>query len=378
MSVWTWGSDIYGRLGHGTVDKNLSCPTEVEYFSDIQLKFITCGSAHSIAVDTSGKCFTWGKCHFGQLGHGEENQDEHVPRVVDSLSGICIESVGAGDSHVMATTASGQAYSWGVGFYGCLGHGDEKSLYVPKIIEALTEKFIISASGGAYHSIARDKEGNLYVWGRDNFGQLGQPLVTVPGLVKPIRCNQKLPIPFKELPDGETSRMISACNNHTLILLNSGSVMSLGCNDNGELGHPNDCLMIDSSHFVGFNGNIEQVKYISAGWKHCAAITESGSLHTWGQGQDGKLGLGHLRNEKAPKRVIITQNPQFKEVSCSDSHTLALTTDNILWACGSGYCGKLGIAVDMIAELQPLQTVISDVTGIVCGTNHNIAFRLKD
>ncbi len=380
MSAWTWGSDIYGRLGHGTVDKNLSCPTEVKYFSNIQLKAVTCGSAHNIAIDVDGHCYTWGKCHFGQLGHGEENRDEHVPRLVSALSGVCIENVGAGDSHVLATTTSGQLYSWGVGYYGCLGHGDEKSLYVPKIIDALSGRFIVSVSGGANHSIVRDNEGNLFVWGRDNFGQLGQPLLTIPGLSKPIRVNQKLPIPFKKLANGETCQMMRACHNHTLILTSSGCIISLGCNDNGELGHPDDCSMIDPSLFIGSSGNIEQVKYISAGWKHCAALTVSGCLYTWGEGQDGKLGLGHLRNVKTPKRVFApNSNPQFKQVSCSDSHTLAVDIENVLWACGSGHYGKLGLAVDVATELQPLQRATTGaITGIVCGTNHNIAFRLKD
>ena len=70
MAIWTWGSDIYGRLGHGTEDKHLDSPAEVKRLSGATLKAITCGSAHNIVVDESGQCFTWGKCHFGQLGHG--------------------------------------------------------------------------------------------------------------------------------------------------------------------------------------------------------------------------------------------------------------------------------------------------------------------
>ena len=387
MPVWTWGSDGYGRLGHGTVENNLSKPKEVSSLSDVSLKTVACGSAHNIAVDINGRCFTWGKCHYGQLGHGEDDKDEPIPRLVESLSGVCIHSLGAGDSHVLATTVTGEVFSWGVGFYGSLGHGNETSLSTPKLIEALSGKFIVSVSAGAYHSVAMDKEGGLFVWGRDNYGQIGQPLLTVPGLAKPIRVNQKLPIPFKNLPDeGDTCKMISACNNHTLMLLHSGVVLSLGCNDSGELGRSADApnSIIDPSCFVGYSNRMEPVKYVCAGWKHCAAITESGSLFTWGHGAYGRLGLGHTRDQSKPKCVPApSASPVcFKDVACGESHTLALDTDSLLWACGSGHYGKLGLTSGDVAtsKLLPLDVKLvaagTVVSGVLCGTNHSIAFQL--
>lgn len=379
MPVWTWGSDGYGRLGHGTLEKNLDRPLEVRFFSDMPLKIVKCGSAHNIAVDINGRCFTWGKCHYGQLGHGEADKDEPIPRQVESLSGVVVQSLGAGDSHVLAATANGELYSWGVGFYGCLGHGDELSRSTPKLIEALFGKFIVSVSGGASHSVAIDKEGGLLVWGRDNFGQLGQPLLTLPGLPKPFRINQKVPIQYKNLPDGGSCKMVSACNNHTLILLDTGIIIALGCNDNGELGHrsTNGDNIIDPSTFVGYSNQVEQVKYVCAGWKHCVAITETGCLYSWGHGAYGRLGLGHSRDQATPKRVLVpNSNPVFKDVSCGESHTLALDTDDTLWACGSGHYGKLGLQLGEVIKLQPIKANLGRLSGVLCGTNHSVAFKL--
>lgn len=377
MPVWTWGSDGYGRLGHGTFEKHLPNPTEVNFFSGIPLKTVNCGSAHNILVDTNGRCFTWGKCHYGQLGHGEGNQDETIPRPVSSLNTVRIKSIGAGDSHVLAVTDEGAVYSWGVGFYGCLGHGDEAHSYVPKLIEALSGNCIQHVTGGAYHSIAQDDEGKVFVWGRDNCGQIGQPLMTIPGLAKPIRINQKKPILYKGLPDSDSSTMMSACNNHTLILLKSGRVISLGCNDNGELGRDVDNTIIDPNVFTNSSGQIEQVSYVCAGWKHCAAITESGCLYAWGHGAYGRLGQGHSRDERKPTQVPMPDPAvRFKSVTCGESHTIAMDTDGVIWGCGSGHYGKLGIPLDVVPKLQPIKTKLTNISGVVCGTNHTMAYQL--
>ena len=154
--------------------------------------------------------------------------------------------------------------------------------------------------------------------------------------------------------------MISACNNHSLMLMDSGTIISLGYNDNGELGRPNDAdkSVINPSCFIGYNGQVEPVKLISAGWKHCAAITESGCLFTWGHGAYGRLGQGHTRDESYPRPVETSgKHTPFKDVSCGESHTVALDMEGVVWVCGSAHYGKLGLSVDQsnsVTTLQPL------------------------
>ena len=389
MPIWSWGSDIYGRLGQGTVDKNLSQPTEVEYFRHLPLKTVTCGSAHNVAIDKAGVCYTWGKCHYGQLGHGEEDRDEHVPRQVMGLNGVRVERVGAGDSHVLAITDGGVVFSWGLGYYGCLGHGDETSRYTPTKIQALSGTVISSVTAGACHSVAIDDGGRVLMWGRDHCGQLGQPSLTVPGLPKPIRANQRTPVPYGNLPaDDAHVIMVSACNNHTLLLLQSGRLLSLGCNENGELGRLGDHthstdpahLIINSSVFIGYSGEVEPITFVCAGWKHCAAITSTGCLYTWGHGAYGRLGRGHSRSDHTPGRVLNTgepTNPVYTGVACGESHTLAIDTNHNVWACGSGHYGKLGLPLNETDRLQPIKRQSSQLSGILCGTNHSLAFQLE-
>lgn len=385
MPLWTWGSDIYGRLGHGTEDCNLDSPAEVQALARVPLKAVTCGSAHNVVVDRDGLCYTWGKCHYGQLGHGEMDQNEKIPRLVEALRQVKLQSVAAGDSHVIAITREWKVYTWGIGFYGSLGHGDESSLAVPKMVEGLKEHTVTSAAAGASHSLAIVDSSRLFVWGRDHCGQLGFPatLLQIPG-IKPklVHLNRKTPVE-KALPDGSLCKMVTACSNHSLILLESGRVVSYGANENGELGRPKPAGEEDVDPFV--SGLSEAVTVISAGWKHCAAVTMDGALYTWGHGKYGRLGLGHCRGSAVPTLVQTFPDglcPKLVAVSCGESHTVSMDDQGRVWVFGSTHYGKLGLPVDMtgyvstpnLVHFRPSRTL----SGVCCGTNHSIAFVLEE
>ena len=389
MPVWTWGSDVYGRLGHGTEDKHLAQPTEVAALADVPVEDAVCGSAHNVVVQSGGQVFTWGKCHFGQLGHGEMDQNELVPRPVEALRGIRVCVVGAGDSHVIAVTEDESCYSWGVGFYGCLGHGDEKSLALPRLVEKLFGENVMSASGGAFHSMALSRDGSVFVWGRDHCGQLGMKPVEMPdyaaggGGTKLVRLNKKEPV---ELQMRAPAKVVSARNDHSLVLLNNGQVISFGDNKHNQLGRKDNAqdtlTVINPSHFSNKEGEQEPVSFVSAGWNHCAAITHSGALFTWGSGAYGQLGLGHTRGANTPQRVTNFPKETCQKVmhvSCGDSFTVCSTEDGTVLAFGSPDYGKLGFECDSCA-LTPITVPVdvpNSLSGFCCGTNHTIAYQCQ-
>ena len=394
MALWSWGSDVYGRLGHGTEDQHRGKPTEVRALSSSRLIAVTIGSAHNIVVEEDGKCYTWGKCHYGQLGHGEMDQNELIPRPVGALASVKITSVGAGDSHVLAVTDAGELYTWGVGFYGCLGHGDETSLMVPKLVEKLQGEVVSSATGGAFHSLAVSDRGQVFVWGRNHCGQLGIKALEMPDysqggkVTKLVHLNQKLPVQLTMKSD-YVAKMISARNDHSLVLLENGHILSFGSNEKGQLGRDqkipeledvNDFL-IDPNHFKNAEGNPERVIYISAGYDHCAAITESHLLYTWGGGKHGQHGQGHTRDSNFPSLMDQSSDgTQIKvsQVSCGDSFTVALSTDGTLLAFGSPDYGKLGTGSNgnVTKPTSISMKMPRTINGICCGTNHTIAYTL--
>lgn len=282
-SAYTWGSDVYGRLGLNSEDIHQSSPQQVKNL-DIDLKAGCCGTAHNIVVDNEGQCYTWGKCHFGQLGHGELEVVEIVPRLIEGFSKVArVQFVAAGDSHVLVVSERGELFTWGVGFYGCLGLGSEAAVAVPRRVEHLTGVVVVEVAGGAFHSVARADNGDVYVWGRNHFGQLGlPPEPSNPTAIQPhhtttnttnttnttpsssphqglnsggddtsnpnpsatitwMRYNQKLPV-LLALP--QPCHQIAACDDNSFLLLADGNhtLLSFGSNEFGQLGRDREDL----------------------------------------------------------------------------------------------------------------------------------------
>ena len=90
-----------------------------------------------------GDVFSFGKGMDGRLGHGEEDWDQFRPKQVEALKGRNVVQVSAGGYHSLVLTESGDVFSFGMGRYGRLGHGDEESQYLPKLVEALKGKKVV-------------------------------------------------------------------------------------------------------------------------------------------------------------------------------------------------------------------------------------------
>lgn len=133
------------------------------------LKWIHClcaGGRHAMALTVDGKVFSWGEGDDGKLGHFSRMQVicnfnsnvEHIeefqrdlmripfffltrncdkPRLIEALKTKRIRDIACGSSHSAAITSSGELYSWGLGEYGRLGHGDNTTQLRPKMVFVL-------------------------------------------------------------------------------------------------------------------------------------------------------------------------------------------------------------------------------------------------
>lgn len=60
------------------------------------------GAAHILAITDKQELYSWGKCNYGQLGHGQEDEDRYLPTKVEFFSQISICKVSAGDAFSFA------------------------------------------------------------------------------------------------------------------------------------------------------------------------------------------------------------------------------------------------------------------------------------
>jgi alpha-tubulin suppressor-like RCC1 family protein len=165
-SLWAWGNGGYGRLGLGDV-LNRSSPTQVGALTD-WLR-VANGYANSLAIKTDGTLWVWGGGFSGGLGLGNTT-NYSSPKQVGSLttwSKLSGASYGG-----TAIKTDGTMWAWGNGGYGQLGDGSVVNKSSPIQVGALTTWLSVSA-GYSNHKAAIKTDGTLWMWGRNNAGQLG-------------------------------------------------------------------------------------------------------------------------------------------------------------------------------------------------------------
>ena len=170
-ALWSWGSGLSGRLGHGDTQEQL-LPKKVEAFASQRVIALSAGLRHSLALTADGAVWSWGFASSGRLGHGDQ-QHQHLPKKIEAFAGQRVVAVSAGRYHSLALTADGAVWSWGGGGYGQLGHSDEQIKLLPKKIDAFAGQRVVAVSAGHEHSLTLTADGAVWSWGCGYSGQLG-------------------------------------------------------------------------------------------------------------------------------------------------------------------------------------------------------------
>lgn len=180
-----------------------------------------------------------------------------------------------------------------------------------------------------------------------------------------------------ETSPGVNAIAISAAGDYSAVLLESGEVFTFGKGDSSQLGlGTGECIATIPRAVRGqIHGKV--VKSISCGAYHCAAITDSNNLYTWGRGQHGRLGHGLVEDEPVPRLVeALVGNPVFM-VSCGEYHTVCATANGI-YTFGLGLSGRLGLGNEedqLFPTLVPgpVSSSARPVMAIAAGGHHSAA-----
>lgn len=149
--VYAWGASQFGQLG---LEKKLQCPTPELIMSLAQEIIVdaVAGQYHSVALTKDGRVFTWGWGVHGQLGHGNTNE-KNTPTLVTSLLGIIVRQISAGHAHTLVLTADGDVYSFGSNVFGQLGNGTNVKSSFPIKITSIVEKVGLITTG-YFHNVS--------------------------------------------------------------------------------------------------------------------------------------------------------------------------------------------------------------------------------
>ena len=196
-----WGGNVVGQVGNGTLsDTSLPVAVSSSVISKTDvLKAVSAGGGHSVALRTDGAVYAWGANGNGQLGDGTtSDRSRAVLAELGAIpSGVILQQVSAGGSHSLALGSDGQVYAWGANGFGQLGDGTLTDRTRPVAVSAggiPSGVTITEVRAGRDHSLALGSDGKVYAWGRNASGQLGDGTVEsrslpVAVLLGSVRCS---------------------------------------------------------------------------------------------------------------------------------------------------------------------------------------------
>ena len=276
--VFTWGTNGSGQLGNGTnVDSLVPVPVPLPG----RVIAVAAGSAHSLALLDNGQVWSWGENGSGQLGDGSF-VSRNIPAPVIGLPAGAI-AIAAGEQHSMALLPGGRVYTWGGNSNGQLGDGTNMTRPVPAPVVGLPPVDAIAC--GNFHSMARIAgPGNLFSWGCNAYGQLGDG----------TNVDKWLPVPVVGLPN--PIKGFDGGFGHSIAYDSKNRAWTWGWNQDGQLGNGNN---INSPVPVPVAAG--PVFGVAAGFFHSMIVTTSNySVFTFGNNNAGQLGNGTFFSSNLP------------------------------------------------------------------------------
>jgi len=317
--------------------------------------------------------------------------------------GVTFKSITAGSTYTCALTAAGsvggegKAYCWGDGSSGQTGQGYEVSCSLTvqsragtsscSVVQSQTGKvtpnlppsptprsgplwkpapvdgnrtYIDIAAGGS-HTCGIESTGDVYCWGADDYGSLGDNDDSHPGgsVFSPLAV---------DTPAGKSFSRITGGTGYSCALTSSssaggaGQAYCWGRGSNGALGNGEE-ENYDLAVQVILPSGVRFAQ-ISGGSSHVCALSLEGAAYCWGKGDDndGRLGLNdedNAENRLTPAPVVMPAGVTFSAIAAADDFTCALQSEvGNLYCWGYAYMYGLANGDNQVNRFVPYPAVM--------------------
>lgn len=349
-----------------------------------QRSTVAAGYANSFAIRADGTLMGWGTNYVSrgtdvysglQFGGmvGDGSQLECLTPVVVMTD---VVSVSSGGSHTLAVKRDGSVWAWGANNYGQLGIAEAGDRTTPAFVMGDA----VAVSAGSTHSFAIKRDGTLWAWGDNTYGQLGDG--SVGARFQPVQVMRNV-------------AMVSAGAGFSVALQKDGTVWTWGFNRTPGgtitgytyLGLSNSAIN-SSSTPIRVLSNVTQ---IAAGYFGSLALKTDGTV--WGWGQHG------YGSPPAPNGSILagSNTPQallggVTKIGISGGQYNVLKADKTLWNWGVDYVNINGTAggsvfppvqradsvVDFSSSPAAVHTLILKNNGAVSAAGQNTFGQIGD
>jgi alpha-tubulin suppressor-like RCC1 family protein len=289
---------------------------------------VSISSLTSSAIRVQVGLLGWGENSFGQLGLG----NTLTPTLIRTPIGLDYTKVAAGRYHVIAIKG-GELFAWGRNLSGVLGQGSTDPTFISTPTQIGTASDWINVWSSGNTCIAQKSNGTIWGWGANNEGQVG--IGTYSGTI----------------PDAVTTPILNPTQ-------------------------------------ISFDTNWQDI-FMAA--NHVIGIKSNGEAYVWGSNSVGQLGLGQMRNDALDSiRFRETRPTRFGTLTnwvgggTTSGGSFLINSSGEMFAFGGNSRGHLGLGYTSTSEFLPIQvsgTGWQKVTGAFSNSlqsivrSHTIAIR---
>ena len=311
--LWGWGDNGNGQLAR---DPNVQYSSPVKIGNDTNWKMVAGSNYYATAIKTDGTLWAWGYNRYGQLG-----QNQGPGSSVNSYSspaqipGTTWAKVFSGENTSIATKTDGTLWMWGRNNYGQLAQNDEVSRSSPVQVPGTTWRTISGSSAhpGLVHVVATKTDGTLWAWGLNEYGQLSQN----------NRTHYSSPA---QIPGTSWSELAAAGGHASWIGRTDGTLWAVGDNDGdrrGALAQNNRTRYSSPVQIPGTSWGTNQNHFRASGTP--LAMKTDGTLWSWGYNSSGSIGQNNRTDYSSP--VQIGSETDWIAISNAGGACLALRED---------------------------------------------------
>jgi alpha-tubulin suppressor-like RCC1 family protein len=335
--AWGWGNNLYGQLGVNDL-VHRSSPI-ILFGGSNAWQSIAIADNHAVALGFNGSLWTMGNNAYGQLGDNTViNKSSPVQTVA---AGSNWSKIAVGQRSTAAIKNDGTLWLWGKNNQGQLGDNIGASVSSPvQTVAGGTNWSSVTGDALAYSAIKTD--GTLWTWGQNNAYQLGDGTI----------INRASPV--QTIIGGTDWAQVDVGRFHTIALKTDNTFWGWGHNNYSQAGQNQNIVgtRVTSPMQLYTGGSWSK---ISAGGYSSVGIKTDGTLWTWGRNLGSELGVGDGIQRSSPVQTV-SGGSNWYTVAMGAQVVGAIKTDGTLWTWGAGDNGVMGDNTT-IGKNSPVQTV---------------------